>query len=134
VVGDPSRGVGEEFVDRFRGRLTRLDDLSVESKFDHVDIWHRSLAASKERCPKLRRLRLDIAPEDCPNTLRSIRKLVKQRAEDGIPLEVVEQTDLSPSAVGVWNDLYNRWRIEGYLVRRDLRLFRGVTMARTLYR
>jgi len=119
VAVTPRGGWGEEFVDRFLGRLTKLEDLSVESKFGCVDIWLRSLAASKERCPKLRRLRLDIAPEDCPNSLRSIRKLVQQRAEDGIPLEVVEQTELSPSAVGVWNDLYNRWRIEDYLVRRD---------------
>jgi len=120
VVVTPVGGWGEEFVDRFLDCLTRVDDLSVESNHDCAGTWLHSLAASKERCPKLRRVRLDIAPEDFPEALKSIRKLVKRRAEDGVPLEVVEQTNLSPAAVGIWEDLYNRWQIEDYLAKRDL--------------
>ena len=119
VVVTPVGGWGEGFVDRFLDRLTRVDDLCVESKRDCADTWFHSLAASKERCPKLRRLRLGIAQEDLPEALRSVRKLVKRRAEDEIPLEVVEQTSLSTPAVDVWEDLYNRWRIEDYLAKRD---------------
>jgi len=119
VVLTPIGGWGEEFADRFLDRLTRVDDLSVESKDDCTHTWLNSLAASKERCPKLRRVRLDIAPEDFPKALRSVRKLVKLRAEDGIPLEAVEQTNLSAPAVDIWEGLYNRWRIEDYLAKRD---------------
>ena len=119
VVVTPVGGWGVGFVDRFLNCLSRVNDLSVESKHDCADTWLHSLAASKERCPKLRRICLGIAPEDFPEALSSVRKLVKQRAEDEIPLEVVEQTSLSPLAVGIWEDLYNRWRIEDYLAKRD---------------
>ena len=119
VAVTPVGGWGEAFVGRFLGCITRLGDLSVESKYDCGDTWLHALTTSKERCPELRRIRLGIAPEDLPNAMRSVRKLVKQRAEDGIPLELVEHTGLSPSAVGVWNDLYKRWRIEDYLAGGD---------------
>jgi len=116
VVVIPVEGWEREFVDQFLDRLARLDDFSIECEHDRMGPWFDSLAASKERCPKLRRVHLlGIAPEYCPNAVRSVRKLVKRRSEDGIPLEVVEQTGLSPSAVGIWNDLYNRWQIEDYL-------------------
>jgi len=115
--------VGEwerEFVDKFLDRLTRLIDLSVECDYDGVEPWFDSLAASKERCPKLGGIHLlHIAPECCPIAVRSVRKLVKRRAEDGIPLEVVEQNGLSPTTVAIWNDLYDRWRIEDHLKTRD---------------
>jgi hypothetical protein len=119
VVVFPVGGWEREFVDRFLGCLTRLDDLSIVCKHDCVDPWFDSLTASKDRCPKLRRVRLDIAPEYCSRALRSVRKLVKRRAEDGIPLEVVEQIGVSPPAVGVWNDLYDRWQIKDYLTAED---------------
>jgi len=115
----PVKGWERGFVDRFLDRLTRLGDLSMECRGDRVDPWLDSLAASKDRCPKLRRVRFHIPPEYCPTALRSVRKLVKQRAEDGIPLETVEQTGLPPSTVGIWNDLYERWRIEDYLTTKD---------------
>jgi len=120
VVVIPVGGWEREFVDRFLDRLARLNDLFIECKHDRMDPWFDSLAASKERCPKLRRVHLvDIAPEYCSNAVRSLRKLVKRRAEDGIPLEVVGQTGLSPSTVGIWNDLYGRWQIEDYLTTVD---------------
>ena len=119
VVVVPAGGWEREFVDRFLGHLTRVEDLSVECKHGRVDPWFDSLAASKERCPKLRRIRLDIVPEDCPKVLRTVRKLVKQRAGDGIPLEMVQQTGLSSFTASIWDDLYNRWRVEDYLVARD---------------
>ena len=120
VAVTPPGGWGQGFVDQFLSRLTKLEDLLVECRHNGVGSWLYSLTTSKERCPKLRRIRLDIAPECCPDALGAIRKLVERRAEEEIPLEVVEQADLSPSAVGTWNDLYNRWRIEDYLLKRDL--------------
>lgn len=120
VVVIPVGGWERELVDQFLDRLTRLSDLSVEYNHIHVDPWFGSLAASKERCPKLRRIRLlNIAPECCPTAFRSIRKLVKRRAEDGIPLEMVEQTGLSPSMGDVWDDLYDRWRVKDFLRAED---------------
>ena len=108
------------FVDQFLDRLTRLNDLSLECGNDRVDRWFDSLVASKERCPKLRGIHLlNTAPEYCHTVVRSIRKLVKRRAEDGIPLEVVGQTGLSLSTKGIWDDLYDRWRIKDYLETRD---------------
>ncbi|KAF9778265.1 hypothetical protein BJ322DRAFT_1214897 [Thelephora terrestris] len=119
VVATYAGGWEREFADKFLARLTRLDDLFLECPDDRVVLWFDSLGASKERCPKLRRVRLCVAPEFLPVTFRSVRRLAKQRAEDGIPLETVEQTDPSPSAEGIWNDLYHRWRIEDYLKPRD---------------
>ena len=120
VVVIPVGGWEREFVDRFLDRLTKLDDLSVECNYDRVDPWFGSLAASKERCPKLKGIHLlNVAPEYCHTVVSSVRKLAKRRAEDGIPLEVVEQTGLSLSAKGVWDDLYDRWRIEAYLKTRE---------------
>lgn len=115
--------VGEwdrEFWDRFLDRLTKLSNLSVVCYHDRVDPWFDSLAASKERCPKLKGIRLvNPGPECCHVVVRSVRKLVKQRAEDGVPLEVVEQTGLSLSTKVIWDDLYDRWRIKDYLKTRD---------------
>ncbi|KAF9645463.1 hypothetical protein BDM02DRAFT_575214 [Thelephora ganbajun] len=115
IVAIPVGGWEREFVDRFLGRLTRLNDLFMDCYHDRVDPWFDSLAASKECCPKLGRVRLDIAPEYCPNVLMSVRKLVKRRAEDGVPLEAVEQVGLPLSTVAIWNNLYDRWRIGDYL-------------------
>lgn len=119
VVDIPIGGWRRGFVDWFLGRLTGLTELSVECRHDHIDPFFDSLRASKERCPKLRRVRIGIAPEHFPDALRSVRSLVKQRAEDGIPLEAVERTDASLFAAGIWNDLYDQWRIEDYLKTRD---------------
>ena len=119
VVVIPAGGWERDFVDRFLDHLARLEDLSVECKHGRADSWFDSLAASKERCPRLRRIRLGIVPEDCPNALRSVQKLVKRRAGEGIPLEAVEQTSLSPPMVGIWNDLYSRWQVEDYLAAKD---------------
>ena len=119
VVAVPAGGWEREFVDRFLGHLAKVEEFSVECRHGRADPWLDSLAASKERCPKLRRVRLDIVPEDCPKALRTVRKFVKRRAGDGIPLEAVEQTGLSPLTASVWDDLYNRWRIEDYLAARD---------------
>ena len=115
VIEIPIGGWEPEFVERLLSSLTRLIDLSVEFRHDRVEPLFDSLRTSKERCPNLRRIRIDIAPEHFPNALRSARKLVEQRAEDGIPLEAVEKTGLSLSAAGIWNHLYDQWRIKDYL-------------------
>jgi len=116
----PVGGWDREFWDRFLDRLTKLSNLSVVCYHDRVDPWFDSLTASKERCPKLKGIRLlNLGPESCHVVVRSVRKLVKQRAEDGVPLEVVEQTDLSLSTKVIWDDLYDRWRIKDYLKTRD---------------
>ena len=120
VVAIPIGGWERKLVDKFLDALTSLSDLSLEYHYDRADPWFDSLAASKERCPKLRKVRLlYIASEYCPTAVRSVRKLVKRRAEDGIPLEVIEQIGLSPSEKGLWDDLYDRWRIKDYLRTRD---------------
>ena len=115
----PPGGWERKFADRFLSRMTRLTDLSVESLHDRVDSLFDSLGASKNRCPEFGRVSIYIAPEHFPNALRSIRRLVKQRSEDGIPLEAVEQTSLLPFAADIWNNLYDQWRIEDYLKSRD---------------
>lgn len=108
-------GWKREFVDQFLARLNKLDDLLVDSRHDQVYPWFDSLGASKERCPKLKRIRLGIAPESLLGAFKSVRRLVKRRAEDGIPLEAVDHIGLSPFAVGIWNDLYDQWNIKDYL-------------------
>ena len=115
VVDIPVGGWEREFVDIFLARLTKLRELFVECRYDRVDPWFDSLAASKERCPNLRHICFDIAPECLARSFRSVRKLVERRAEDEIPLEVVERFDPSP----IWDDLYERWRIDDYLKKRD---------------
>lgn len=116
VVVIPVEGWDREFRDRFLDRLTKLTNFSVVCYHDRVDPWFDSLAASKERCPKLKGIRLlNLGPECCHVVVRSVQKLVKQRAEDGVPLEVVEQTGLSLSTKVIWDDLYDRWRIKDFL-------------------
>ena len=120
IVVIPVGGWERELVDRFLDRLTGLNDLSMECGNDRMDPWFDSLTASKERCPKLKGIHLlNTAPEYCHTLVRSVRKLVKRRAEDGIPLEVVEQAGPLLSTKGIWNDLYDRWQIEDYLKTRD---------------
>lgn len=112
----PLEGWEREFVDRFLNRLTKLTDLFVECDHGLADPWIDSLAASKERCPKLKEIRLlNVAPEYCPTVIRSVRKLVKLRMEDGIPLDAVEENSRSLSTKAIWDDLYDRWGIRDYL-------------------
>ena len=120
TVVTPVEGWEREFVDQLLNRLAKLTDLSVECDHGRVGPWFDSLVASKERCPKLRGIRLlNIAPECCPTVIRSVRKLVKLRMEDGIPLDAVEETGRSLSTKAIWDDLYDRWRIGDYLRTRE---------------
>ena len=120
TVVTPVGGWERDFVDQLLNRLAKLTDLSVECDHGRVGPWFDSLAASKERCPKLRGIHLlNIAPECCPTVIRSVRKLVKLRMEDGIPLDAVEGIGRLLSAKAIWDDLYDRWRIGDYLRTRE---------------
>ena len=115
VVGIPVGGWEREFVDKFLARLTKLRELFVECRNGRVDLWFDSLAAPEERCPNLKHICFDVAQECLVRSFKSVRKLVEQRAEVETPLEVVERSDPSP----IWDDLYERWRIDDYLKKRD---------------
>ena len=119
VLGIRFGGWEREFTDEFLTRLTKLDDLLLECQDDRVVQWFDSLGASKERCPKLRRVGLTVASEFLPGAFTSVRRLAKRRAEVGVPLEAVEYTSHSLPEEGIWNDLHHRWRIEDYLKPRD---------------
>ena len=120
-LGTPDRGWEREIVDQFLSRLTKMTVLSVRCWYNCTESLFASLEASQDRCPNLSRICIDTLTGDFPNALRSIRRLVKQRAEDGIPLEAVEQIYPSLSTAGIWDSLYDQLGIKDYLKTRGSR-------------
>ena len=116
-LGTPDGGWERELVDQFLSRLTKMTVLSVRCWYNCTE----SLFASQDRCPNLSRICIDTLTRDFPNALRSIRRLVKQRAEYGTPLEAVEQIYPSLSTAGIWDSLYDQFWIKNYLKTRDSR-------------